>query len=220
MTDYRNNYKRVFHSNGRIPFVMIEVPGGDYMLGETPVTQELWESLMPKNPSHFSNKPDHPVEQVSFNDALSLIGKLNEFTSMSFRLPTEKEWEYAARGGSKSLNYIYPGSNDLDEVAWYLYNSKKRTHAVKGKLPNEIGLYDMMGNVWEWNADETDVPVSMFYRLTLKQPPQGIETYKERVLKGGSCMNGPHTSLITNINHFPDSYRNFHIGFRLALSLP
>ncbi len=219
MINYWDNYKRVFHSKGNVPFVMIDVPGANYMIGETPVTQELWNSLMPKNPSHFSNKPNHPVEQVSYNGAMSFIHKLNEYTSLNFRLPTKEEWEYAARGGSMSKHYKYPGSNNLDEVAWYLYNSGKRTHTVKSKLPNEIGLYDMMGNVWEWSADEIEVPKSMFYRLTTKQPPQGIEMYKERALKGGSCMNGPYTNLISAVNHFSDSYSNFHIGFRLAMSI-
>ena len=125
----------------------------DYCIGETEVTQELWEAVMGSNPSGFSGYPQRPVEKVSWNDCQEFITKLNQLTGKNFRLPTEAEWEYAARGGNKSQGYKYSGSNTIDNVAWYYSNSASRTHDVKTKSPNELGIYDMSGNVWEWCYD-------------------------------------------------------------------
>ena len=111
---------------------------------------------MGNNPSHFANKPANPVEEVSCNSALEFIKKLNEETSLNFRLSTVKEWEFAARGGSASQGFKYPGSNILDDVCWHRYNSGM-TQPVKTKLPNETGLFDMLGNVMEWCDDEVEV---------------------------------------------------------------
>lgn len=124
----------------------------DYYIAETEVTQDLWIAVMGDNPSFFK-KDNHPVEQVSWDDCVAFIEKLNQITGEKFRLPTEAEWEYAARGGHKSNGYVYAGSNDLDEVAWTEHNSNGSTHKVKTKKPNELGLYDMNGNVWEWCFD-------------------------------------------------------------------
>lgn len=124
----------------------------DYMIGKIEVTQELWQAVMGCNPSYF--KGDNlPVEQVSWDDCQVFIMKLNFITGLNFRLPTEAEWEYAARGGNKSKGYKYSGSNDIGSVAWYSGNSLVRTHAVAQKSTNELGLYDMSGNVWEWCYD-------------------------------------------------------------------
>ena len=105
-----------------------------YYIGETEVTQELWQAVMGGNPSRFTGS-QRPVEQVSWNDCQEFIEQLNALTGKKFRLPTEAEWEYAARGGNKSKGYIYSGSNDVDAVAWYSDNSESSTHEVKGKLP-------------------------------------------------------------------------------------
>lgn len=124
----------------------------DYYIGETEVTQELWEMVMGNNPSSFP-EAQKPVERVSWKDCQLFIQKLNALTGKNFRLPTEEEWEFAARGGKKSNNYKYAGSNHLTDVAWYRNNSGSTTHPVKQKLPNELGLYDMSGNVFEWCHD-------------------------------------------------------------------
>lgn len=124
----------------------------NYSIGETEVTQALWKAVMGNNPSY--NKGDNlPVEQVSWDDCQKFISKLNILTGKTFCLPTEAQWEYAARGGRKNKGYKYCGSNDIDDVAWYLDNSGDMTHAVATKHANELGLYDMLGNVNEWCLD-------------------------------------------------------------------
>jgi formylglycine-generating enzyme required for sulfatase activity len=123
-----------------------------FRIGKTEVTQALWKAVMGSNPSYF--KGDNlPVECVSWHDCQTFIDKLNSITGENFRLPTESEWEYAARGGNKSRGYKYSGSNSLGEVAWYAGNSGNKTHSVATKSPNELGIYDMTGNVWEWTSD-------------------------------------------------------------------
>ena len=170
-----------------------------YSIGETEVTQELWEAVMGSNPSRFKGAK-HPVEQVSWNDCQDFIGKLNEKTGKTFRLPTEAEWEYASRGGNGSRGYKYSGSDRLDEVGWYWENSGDtrlsgtwdydkvtanhcQTHPVGQKASNELGLYDMSGNVWEWCSDwyGTD-----YYGSSLQSNPQGPGSGLGRVVRGGS----------------------------------
>lgn len=121
-----------------------------FYIGETEVTQELWTAVMGGNPSHFKGK-NLPLENATWDDCQEFIAILNQKTGMKFRLPEEEEWEFAARGGNKSKGYIYSGSNNIDEVAWYKGNSGKfTTHEVKTKKPNELGIYDMSGNVEEF----------------------------------------------------------------------
>jgi len=127
----------------------------DFKIGKYLITQEQWTTVMSNNPSHFNSKGNetHPVEKVSWDDVQGFIKKLNESTDKNFRLPTEAEWKFAERGGIKSKGHQYAGSDDLDSVAWYHKNSDEKTHPVGAKNPNELGIYDMNGNVFEWCED-------------------------------------------------------------------
>jgi|APTNR8051073442_1049403.scaffolds.fasta_scaffold02325_10 formylglycine-generating enzyme required for sulfatase activity len=128
----------------------------DFYLGEFAVTQDLWEAVMGNNPSDFKGAR-RPVENVSWNDIQKdFLPKLNQLTGQNYRLPTEAEWEYAARGGTywQTENYRYAGSDLLDQVGWYAENSGSETHEVGLLLPNALGLYDLSGNVWEWCEDQ------------------------------------------------------------------
>ena len=185
----------------------------DYYIGETEVTQELWEAVMGSNPSYFSGYPQRPVEVVSWNDCQEFITKLNELTGMNFRLPTEAEWEYAARGGDKSKGYKYSGSNTIGNVAWYRGNSGSATHNVKTKSPNELGIYDMSGNVREWCEDWYGN-----YSSGSQTNSTGPSSGSYRVLRGGSWGEYAEDCRVSNrFSDYPD-YRNGHNGFRLALS--
>ncbi len=129
-----------------------EVQVGDFYIAETEVTQELWEAVMGYNPSHFKG-PQLPVESIRYRDIDLFLMKMEFYTGQHFRLPAEAEWEFAARGGLKSHHTKYSGSNDFEEVAWYCNNSGNRSHEVATKAPNELGIYDMSGNVEEWCGD-------------------------------------------------------------------
>ena len=177
----------------------------DFMIGETPVTQELWQAVMGSNPSYFTGDLQRPVECVLWDDCQKFIEKLNQLTGQNFRLPTEVEWEYAARGGNRSRGYKYAGSNDVDAVAWYSYNSGKTTHSVKTKQPNELGIYDMSGNVWEWCQDKwcDDYNIPRYSGL--------------RVLRGGSWYCSARDVRVSDRYYNTPGYRNSYSGLRLAL---
>ena len=189
-----------------------EVTLSSYCIGETEVTQELWVAVMGTNPSNFSSGINRPVERVSWYDCQTFIEKLNEMTGMSFRLPTEAEWEFAARGGKKSEGYKYAGSNDINEVAWYSANSVSMTQPVATKAPNELGLYDMSGNVWEWCQD--------IYGSYSSQPqtnPTGPTTGTFRVFRGGCWVLSAMNSRVSfRINNMP-TLTSAYLGLRLAL---
>jgi formylglycine-generating enzyme required for sulfatase activity len=179
---------------------MIRIPGRNYELGKFEVTQGQWRAVMGNNPSDFTACGDNcPVENVSWDDIQIYLQKLNQKTGKNYRLPTEAEWEYACYGGKKTE---YCGSNDINAVAWYRDNSGKATHSVGQKQANGYGLYDMSGNVWEWNQDWYD------------------NTQKGRVLRGGSWYGGEIMANSVVRDYYTPAWRYNYFGFRLARTLP
>ena len=205
----------------------------DYYIGKYEVTQGLWKKVMGSNPSYFKNCGDDcPVEYVSWNDCQEFISKLNQLTGKRFRLPTEAEWEYAARGGSKaSFQTKYAGSNALGEVAWYGDNSdvkysgadegvedeyegrKLGTHIVGTKKKNALGIYDMSGNVEEWCNDWYED-----YSSGGVTNPKGASTGSYRVVRGGSWINGGDKDRVSRRADNNPSHSSYYIGIRLVFS--
>lgn len=197
----------------------------DYYIGQTEVTQGLWQAVMGNNPSHYSSKygyPEnwkHPVECVTWNACQEFITKLNKMTGKQFRLPTEAEWEYAARGGNKSKGYKYAGSNILDEVAWFLNNKdvnnshNEGTRTVGTKKANELGIYDMSGNVNEWCQDQFGV-----YSSDPQTNPKGPAAGIDRVCRGGHYCDGATRCRLSARRVCHPSSGNAGLGLRLALS--
>ena len=247
---------RTYTANG-ISFTMVTVPGGtftmggtseqgsdpdsdekpthqvtlsSFSIGQTEVTQELWQAVMGSNPSRFKG-PRRPVEMVSWDDCQTFIRKLNSLTGQNFRLPTEAEWEYAARGGS-SGGTKYAGSDNLDNVAWYWKNSgdkylsgtdsdwdwdkiqknNGRTHDVATKSPNSLGIYDMSGNVWEWCQDWKGN-----YSSGSQTNPQGPSTGSGRVGRGGGWLSYARFCRVSIRNYDSPGGRVDSLGLRLAL---
>ena len=176
------------------------------------VTQELWEAVMGDNPSHFKGK-NLPVENVSWDDCQMFIMKLNELTGKKYRLPTEAEWEYAARGGSNSMHYKYSGGNSLEYVSWYFHNSMDKTHTVGMMKPNELGLYDMSGNVWEWCQDW----YGSYDKKTAYYPTGPIKAYN-KVFRGGGYDNGDTYCRCSYRNGTAPQNKFKNLGLRLAHS--
>lgn len=175
----------------------------DFLIGETEVTQELWFAVMGSNPSHFKNKDgNYPVENVSWYDVQEFIKKLNGITGQQFRLPFEAEWEYAARGGKKSTDKKYAGSDDVDEVAWYKDNAGGTTHTVATKKPNELGIYDMSGNVWEWCQELT-----------------GNYENKEGKMRGGAYVNTKEILRVSQRFEYLTMNNQPMVGFRFLLTM-
>lgn len=207
-TDNNKVNVKEYTANG-VSFKMIAVDGGTFIMGspenapgsesdeypahkvtvssfylaETEVTQELWTAVMGNNPSGYTDDAQLPVESVTWDDCQQFIAKLNEITGDSFRLPTEAEWEYAARGGNCSKGYLYCGSDTLANVGWYKDNSEERPHKVKQLAPNELGLYDMSGNIWEWCSDWMGD-----YTAVDAVDPQGAAEGRSRIVRGGSWL--------------------------------
>ena len=184
----------------------------DYYIGKYEVTQALWKAVMGKNPSKY--KGDNlPVERVSWEDCLIFLSKLNSITGKKFRLPTEAEWEYAARGGKKSRGYQYSGSNNISDVAWYKDNSGSKTHAVGSKQGNELGIYNMSGNVFEWCQDWLGL-----YDSSSQVNPTGAEGGSLRVIRGGSWFNAARHCRSSCRNSDSPDFRGNFLGLRLVLS--
>ena len=188
-----------------------DVTLSSYSIGKTEVTQALWRAVMGSNPSRF-NGDNLPVENVSWNDCQTFIEKLNAITGANFRLLTEAEWEYAARGGRQSKNYTYSGSNDIGAVAWYGNNGGSQTHPVGLKRPNELGIYDMSGNVWEWCSDRYGS-----YSRYAQTNPSGATRGKSRVYRGGSWRHFAKSCRSALRDDYSPVNRYDNIGFRLAL---
>ena len=189
-----------------------QVTLSSYYIGQTEVTQELWQAVMGSNPSYFADNLQRPVETVSWEDCQTFITKLNELTGKTFRLPTEAEWEYAARGGNKSQGYKYAGSNDIEEVAWWTSNSNTTTHLVATKAPNELGLYDMSGNVWEWCQDWFSN-----YRSDAQTNPTGPTSGTHHVTPGGCWSYYAWDCRVSRRNYNTPSLSSYYYGLRLAL---
>ena len=180
-----------------------------YYIGKTEVTQALWQAVMGSNPS-YNKGADLPVERVSWDDCQEFIQKLNRLTGRNFRLPTEAEWEFACRGGNNSRGYKYSGSNYIDNVAWY--DGYSGAHPVGTKAPNELGIYDMSGNVWEWCSDwYAD------YTSYSQTDPTGPQSGSYRVSRGGSWDGSARGCRSSRRIILSPTYRNFNLGLRLAL---
>lgn len=183
----------------------------DYYIADTEVTQALWVAVMGNNPSGITGDLNRPVEMVSWYECHDFIDKLNALTGQTFRLPTESEWEYAARGGRYTQLYQYSGSDDIDEVCWYSGNSGGTSHPVASLQPNELGLYDMCGNVFEWCEDYYGD-----YDMMPAENPTGPDSGEERVRRGDCWDGSAHGSRITfRIGELPGWHSNCY-GFRLA----
>lgn len=192
-----------------------QVTLSDFYIGETLVTQTLWQAVMDCNHSYFTGD-NLPVDSVSWDDCQEFVKRLNLKTGMSFRLPTEAEWEYAACGGKKSRGYMYAGSDNVNDVAWYSDNSGKQTHPIKEKKANELGLYDMLGNLMEWCEDLYDID---YYKNSPERNPCKSSSGYERVLRGGSWNSNKNSCRVSNrFSDIPNHYSNSY-GFRLVLVL-
>jgi len=182
-----------------------------YYISETEVTQELYQAVMGTNPSSFKGSL-LPVESVSWNNCQTFITKLNSLTGLTFRLPTEAEWEFAARGGNQSKGYLYSGSNTIGDVAWYAGNSSSAHHNVKSKAPNELGIYDMSGNVWEWCQDWYGS-----YSSGSQTDPTGPTSGSSRVYRGGGWTSNATYCRVAYRDYGSPSDTYSFLGFRLAL---
>ena len=182
----------------------------DYYIGETEVTQALWNAVMGENPSYFQGE-ELPVECVSWDDCQKFVKKLNELTGRQFSMPTEAEWEYAARNAGKD-NYSYSGGNKLRSLAWYSINTSSMPRSVKTKKPNGLGLYDMSGNIFEWCYDWYGA-----YNRDASKDPTGPSEGTRRVIRGGSWGYDETYCTVTKRVFYSPDLRSYSIGFRLAL---
>lgn len=182
-----------------------------FAINKYEVTQEEWEYVMGENPSYFKGK-DLPVDSVTWEECQTFISRLNSLTGMKFRFPSEAEWEFAARGGIKGLGYQYAGANDIKEVAWCTLNSSNCSHPVGLNKPNELGLYDMSGNVWEWCQDWFAE-----YSELSKTNPTGPSTGLLRIVRGGSWLSSERSCRVSNRHYSAQSDKDNNIGLRLAL---
>jgi formylglycine-generating enzyme required for sulfatase activity len=190
-----------------------EVTLDDYEIGETEVTVGLWHAVMGTVPYlNDADEPMKPVGNVSWYDCQVFLRKLNAMTGRKFRLPTEAEWEYAARGGKFSRHYGFSGGNDMKSVMWFLDNADSKPQIVATRKPNELGLYDMSGNVWEWCYDRASE-----YTTSPQTNPIGALEGGTRILRGGSCAARWDACRITNRSYMPGKNFKGTFGLRLAL---
>ncbi|MDR1729137.1 MAG: formylglycine-generating enzyme family protein [Prevotellaceae bacterium] len=189
---------RASRNVGDLELIYVEGSGDvkSFYIGKTEITQGQWRRVMNSNPSGFGRCPTCPVEKVSWEEAQEFLKKLNQQTGMKYRLPKLDEWEYAAKGGKKSLRTQFSGSDNMGEVAWCAYNSEEGTHPVAQKAPNELGIYDMTGNVSEWIANLYDKNI--------------------RFIKGGSWSDDAANSIISKNETYHVNHKNNHIGFRVC----
>lgn len=183
----------------------------EYYIGKFEVNQKLWQFVVGKNPAHFKDCADCPVEMISYDDAISFIDRLNHLSGLSFRLPTEAEWEYAARGGSNRKLTRYSGSNKIDEVAWYSKNAGERPQPVGLKLPNALGIFDMSGNVFEWTNDWMGR-----YKNADQLNPAGAGKGKTKVARGGCWFDTNEGCRVHCRVEVEPSEKNGCLGMRLA----
>lgn len=215
------------HLPGGVSFEMVKVEGGtfkrgkeqqvvtvpDFYIGKYLVTQSVWTVIMKENPSDFKGE-NHPVENVSWDDIQVFIKNLYGLTGKKYRLSSEAEWEYAARGGIYNQGQRYAGSNNLKEVGWYRTNSNGQTHPVGLKMPNELGLYDMSGNVWEWCADHWHID---YEGAPVDGSPWTTGGDEERrVVRGGSWYSNVFDCRPSNRSWGITNVQSGDIGFRLA----
>ena len=207
-----------------------QVTVSDFYICKHEVTQELWQAVMDSCPNYkggwseaYGKGDKYPAYFISWNDCQLFISKLNEMTGIEFRLPTEAEWEYAARGGNKTKGYCFAGSNNLDNIAWYVKNSEGKNHIVMQKQANELGLYDMCGNVWEWCSDWYG---SNYYAESNNSiDPKGplADTIissldNARVIRGGAWDYYPRFCRLSYRNGYYIEDRDCNLGFRLVAS--
>jgi len=194
----------------------------DFYIGKYEVTQGLWKAVMGGKPTDYDagwhgygEGDDYPAYKISWNDCQEFIKNLNEITGENFRLPYEAEWEYAARGGNKSKGYKYSGSNEVGDVSWCVRNvTDSKTRPVGMKLPNELGIYDMSGNVWEWCQDWYG-----FYDDKMEKNPKGKLRGNNKVLRGGSWSRGARLSRVSNRGYNRTDVRLSFNGMRLVLTI-
>ena len=177
-------------------------------MGSTPTYNGGWTD-------QYGKGDKYPAYYISWNDCDTFIQRLNAKTGLNFRMPTEAEWEYAARGGNKSKGYTYSGSNTIGDVAWYTDNSNNTTHQIMQKQANELGLYDMSGNVWEWCSDWYS---STYYSESAgASNPKGPSTGSYRVNRGGSWYSDARSCRVAYRNYYSPGYRSSGLGFRVVL---
>lgn len=183
-----------------------------FYIGKYEVSFSKWEAVTGEYPSSYDECAECPVTQVSPDDFQDFLDSLNSLTGKNYRLPTEAEWEFAARGGSKATPTLYAGSDDINDAAWYSENSNEQARTVGEKQPNELGLYDMSGNVWEWCSDYYGE-----YTDESETNPDGPQSGSNQVLRGGSFSDAEAIIRIPRRNSYSPSTRSGNFGYRLAL---
>ncbi len=197
--------------NGEQPVHSVTLDG--YYIGKYEVTQALWLAVMDNKPSYFEGM-NNPVESVSWRDCYQFVLKINQLTGLRFSLPSEAQWEFAARGGNMSKGYTYSGSNRVDSVAWYYDISGDKTHPVGQLLPNELGIYDMSGNVMEWCLDWHS---NSFYSNSPSRNPVNSTPNTERVVRGGSMRFSAESCGVAVRSDLGVNRYSSDLGFRLVL---